>query len=404
MEPSRPPVRARDLGIRIGELSPGPGNAITDVPGVRVGHATIIEGEGPLVVGSGPIRTGVTVVLPPGEPFVESFYAGCHRLNGNGELTGLEWIRENGMLTTPLAITNTHSVGVVRDALITAAVQRRPPVQSWSLPVVGETWDGRLSDTDGQHVRPEHLFAALEDARSGPVAEGNVGGGTGMICHEFKGGIGTASRVVPPADGGWTVGVLVQANHGRRERLSIGGMPIGRAIPTSLVGSPWDDPTPMGEVATPPPGSGSIIVVVATDAPLLPHQCERLAQRAGLGIARVGGSGAHSSGDLFLAFATGNRGLSAADDAEGQARTRVVTALVDPWISPLFWAVIEATEEAIVNALVAARTMTGRDGITAHALPHDSLRRIVATWDAMERDIGRIATAATITAGPPPCH
>ncbi len=396
MEPTTPTVRARDLGIRIGELSPGPANAITDVPGVRVGHATIIEGDGPLRVGSGPIRTGVTVVVPPGEPFAESFYAGCHRLNGNGELTGLEWIRENGMLTTPVAITNTHSVGVVRDALIAAAVRRTPPVQSWSLPVVGETWDGRLNDTDGQHVRPEHLFAALEDAREGRVLEGNVGGGTGMICHEFKGGIGTASRVVAAADGGWTVGVLVQANHGRRERLSIGGMPVGRAIPTSIVPTPWDDPS-----VAPPPGSGSIIVVIATDAPLLPHQCERLAQRAGLGIARVGGSGAHSSGDLFLCFATGNRGMSAVDDAEGQPRTREVTALVDPWISPLFWAVIEATEEAIVNALVAARTMIGRDGITAHALPHDRLRRIVATWDAMQRDIER---DASVTAGPPACR
>jgi D-aminopeptidase len=285
----------------------------------------------------------------------------------------------------------------VRDALITAAVRRRPPIQSWSLPVVGETWDGRLNDTDGQHIRPEHLFAALEDAHDGPVSEGNVGGGTGMICHEFKGGIGTASRVLTPDDGGYTVGVLVQANHGRRERLSIGGMPVGRAIPTTVVPSPWDDP---GTTAPPPPGSGSIIVVVATDAPLLPHQCERLAQRAGLGFARVGASGAHSSGDLFLAFATGNRGLSAADDAEGQAMVRSVTALVDAWISPLFWAVIEATEEAIVNALVAARTMTGRDGITAHALPHDSLRRIVATWDAMERDIERIATAEPPGPGP----
>ncbi len=386
-------VRARDLGIRIGELSPGPANAITDVAGVRVGHATVIDGEGPLVVGSGPVRTGVTVVVPPGEPFSESFYAGCHRLNGNGELTGLEWIRENGMLTTPIAITNTHSVGVVRDALITAAVHRTPPIESWSLPVVGETWDGRLNDTNGQHVRPEHLFAALDDARVGPVSEGNVGGGTGMICHEFKGGIGTASRVISADDGGWTVGVLVQANHGRRDRLAIGGMPVGRAIPTSLVPSPWDDPSPTGEGDPLPPGSGSIIVVIATDAPLLPHQCERLAQRAGLGIARVGGSGAHSSGDLFLCFATGNRGLSAADDTDGQERTRDVTALVDPWMSHLFWATIEATEEAIVNALVAARTMTGRDGITAHALPHDRLRAIVATWDAMIRDLERAASA-----------
>ncbi|MFN8517876.1 MAG: P1 family peptidase [Chloroflexota bacterium] len=378
------PARARDLGLRIGLLEPGPLNAITDVPGVRVGHATILEGDGPLVVGQGPVRTGVTVVVPPGEAFAESFYAGCHRLNGNGELTGLEWVRESGMLTTPVAITNTHSVGVVRDALITAAVRGATTQPHWSLPVVGETWDGRLNDTDGQHVRPEHLFAALDDARGGAVAEGNVGGGTGMVCHEFKGGIGTSSRVVAAADGGWTVGVLVQANYGRRERLTLGGIPVGRAIPTTIVPTPWDDPVPAGS----PPGSGSIIVVVATDAPLLPQHCERLAQRVGLGIARSGGSGAHSSGDLFLAFATGNRGLSAADDTEGQPLTRAITTLVDAWISPLFWAVIEATEEAIANALVAARTMTGRDGITAHALPHDRLRELVVARQTMERSVG----------------
>jgi D-aminopeptidase len=385
-ETSSGPVRARDLGVRIGDLPPGPLNAITDVAGVRVGHSTIIEGDGPLEVGRGPVRTGVTVVVPPGEPFAEAFFAGCHRLNGNGELTGLEWVRESGMLTTPVAITNTHSVGVVRDALITAAVRGGPAHGHWALPVVGETWDGRLNDTDGQHVRPEHLFEALGSAAGGPVVEGNVGGGTGMICHEFKGGIGSASRVLPAADGGWTVGVLVQANHGRRERLSIGGMPAGQAIPASVVPSPWDD-TVAGARPGPPSGAGSIIVVVATDAPLLPHHCERLAQRAGLGIARVGGSGAHSSGDLFLCFATGNRGLTAADDAEGQPLTRSLTALVDAWISALFWAVIEATEEAIVNALVGARTMTGRDGITAHALPHDQLRRLVAAWDTMSRAI-----------------
>jgi D-aminopeptidase len=304
------------------------------------------------------------------------------------------------MLTTPVAITNTHSVGVVRDALVAAAIQQGPADGHWALPVVGETWDGRLNDTDGLHVRPEHLVEALDAAAAGPVPEGNVGGGTGMICHEFKGGIGTASRVLPGADGGWTVGVLVQSNHGRRERLSIGGIPVGRAIPTSVVPTPWDDPAPAGATG-PPPGSGSIIVVVATDAPLLPHHCERLAQRAGLGIARVGGSGAHSSGDLFLCFATGNRGLTAGDDADGQPLTRPVTALVDAWISPLFWAVIEATEEAIVNALVAARTMTGRDGITAHALPHDRVRRLVSAWDTMVRDIDQ---EVAMPLDRPPCR
>jgi D-aminopeptidase len=389
--------RARDLGIRIGLLEPGPLNAITDVPGVRVGHTTIVSGDGPLVVGQGPVRTGVTVIVPGGEPFEESFFAGCHRLNGNGELTGLEWVRESGMLTTPIAITNTHSVGVVRDALITAAVRRGPRDGEWSLPVVGETYDGWLSDMDGQHVHPEHVFAALEAAAGGPVAEGNVGGGTAMICHEFKGGIGTSSRVLPEEDGGWTVGVLVQANYGRRERLTIGGIPVGRAIPTTDVPSAWDDiptggapdaGTTEGVIAggverpTDLAGAGSIIVIVATDAPLLPHQCERMAQRAGLGIARTGGSAAHSSGDLFLCFATGNRSLIVTDDAV-LPHTRPLTALVDAWISPLFWAVIEATEEAIANALVAAWTMTGRDGRTAHALPHDRLRELVAAWDAM---------------------
>ncbi len=382
--------RARDLGIRIGLLEPGPYNAITDVAGVRVGHTTLISGDGPLVVGQGPVRTGVTVIVPGGDPFEEAFFAGCHRLNGNGELTGLEWVRESGLLTTPVAITNTHSVGVVRDALIAAAIARGPRDGEWSLPVVGETYDGRLSDLDGQHVRPEHLFAALDTAAAGPVEEGNVGGGTGMICHEFKGGIGTSSRVLPADDGGWTVGVLVQANYGRRERLTIGGIPVGRAIPTSMVPSAWDDPSDASadtrtlgaERPGDQAGAGSIIVVVATDAPLLPHQCERLAQRAGLGIARAGGSGAHSSGDLFLCFATGNRTLTVTDDAS-LPRTRALTALVDAWISPLFWAVIEATEEAIANALVAARTMTGRDGRMAHALPHDRLRDLVRAWDTM---------------------
>jgi D-aminopeptidase len=385
--------RARDLGIRIGLLEPGPHNAITDVPGVRVGHTTLITGDGPLVPGIGPVRTGVTVIVPGGEPFEEAFFAGCHRLNGNGELTGLEWVRESGMLTTPIAITNTHSVGVVRDALITAAIERGPRDGEWSLPVVGETYDGWLSDMNGQHVRPEHVFAALAAATDGPVTEGNVGGGTGMICHEFKGGIGTSSRVLGPDDGSWTVGVLVQANYGRRERLTLGGIPVGQAIPTTVVPSAWDEVPPTARPAcdgkTPgaerpgdEAGAGSIIVIVATDAPLLPNQCERMAQRAGLGIARAGGSGAHSSGDLFLCFATGNRALTVTDDAT-LPRTREVTALVDAWISPLFWAVIEATEEAIAKALVAARTMRGRARRTAHALPHERLRELNDAWATM---------------------
>ncbi|HET9071259.1 MAG TPA: P1 family peptidase [Acidimicrobiales bacterium] len=370
-------VRAADLGIRIGTGRPGPHNAITDVAGVRVGHTTLIAGDGPLVVGSGPVRTGVTVVVPGDGVGRAQYFAGCHRLNGNGELTGLEWIRESGLLTSPIALTNTHSVGVVRDALVAAEVRSRPREEAyWSLPVVGETWDGMLNDVNGFHVRAEHLFAALDGARPGPVAEGGVGGGTGMICHEFKGGIGTASRVVADAAGGWTVGVLVQANYGERQRLTVDGVPVGREIPISEVPAPE---APPGEV-TLPAGSGSIIAVVATDAPLLPHQCRRLAQRAGLGVARVGGVGAHSSGDLFVAFATGNAGdvyPGGPESVEGPL-SRSVTMLADPWTSPLSEAVVDATEEAILNALVAGATMTGRDGITAHALPHDRVREVLA--------------------------
>jgi D-aminopeptidase len=369
-------MRARDLGISIGLMAPGPLNAITDVMGVRVGHHTLMAGDaGPLLVGQGPVRTGVTVVVPhDGDPFVGAVYAGAHRLNGNGELTGLEWIREAGLLAGPIAITNTHSVGVVRDALVAAASRSgASPESAWALPVVGETWDGWLNDIDGQHVRAEHLDAALEWAAGGPVTEGNVGGGTGMICHRFKGGIGTASRQLPAAEGGFTVGALVQANYGRRERLAIDGVPVGREIGLDEV--PSDR---AADAASPADAdAGSIIVVLATDAPLLPHQCERLAQRAGLGVARSGGAGEHSSGDLFIAFATGNRGLIAADHAGGRPFTREVRVLDDAWISPLFWAAIESTEEAIVNALVAAETMSGQGGHIAHRLPH---QRLIAVW------------------------
>jgi D-aminopeptidase len=339
-------VKARELGLELGRGRPGDANAITDVGGIRVGVTTIIEGES--------VRTGVTVVVPPEEPL----FAGCHRLNGNGELTGLEWIRESGFLTTPVAITNTHSVGVVRDALIAAAVARGMDDDAWSLPVVGETWDGTLNDINGMHVRPEHVFAALDGAQSGPVPEGNVGGGTGMICHGFKGGTGTASRVVAEAEGGYTVGVLVQANHGRRDRLRIDGVAVGEYIGAERV------PLPPRSGAS---GAGSIIAIVATDAPLLPHQCDRLAQRAGLGIARVGGAGENSSGDIFLAFATGNRGLGGTDGASP------VEMLANEQMNALFYAAIEATEEAIVNALLAAETMTGYRGATAHALTPDLL-------------------------------
>jgi D-aminopeptidase len=372
-------MRTRDLGISIGLGEPGPDNAITDVPGVKVGHATIIAGDGPLVVGQGPIRTGVTVVVPPDPDRTNApVFAGCHRLNGNGELTGLEWVRESGLLTGPVAITNTHSVGVVRDALVAVSVERAGARVAWSLPVVGETYDGVLNDINGFHVRAEHLRTALETARGGPVPEGGVGGGTGMICHEFKGGIGTASRVLPADRGAYTVGVLVQANYGKRAWLRVDGVPVGAEITVDEVPSAWGAVRAV-DAAAPPPGTGSIIVVLATDAPLLPHQCERVAQRAGLGIARAGGTGGHTSGDLFIAFATGNR-LPPDDDVHGTPGYDVHVA-GDGVVDALFDAAIEATEEAIINALVAAQTMTGRDGITAHALPHDRLLEIMTRYE-----------------------
>jgi D-aminopeptidase len=331
-------VRARDLGITIGDGVPAPNNAITDVAGVCVGHTTLIEGDS--------VRTGVTMVVPPETPL----FAGCHRLNGNGELTGLEWMRESGFLTTPIGITNTFSVGVVRDAIAAASADE----DAWSLPVVGETFDGFLNDIRGQHVTAEHAHAALEGAHGGMVEEGNVGGGTGMVCHEFKGGIGTASRAV----NGYVVGVLVQANYGRRSRFRVDGVPVGK-----LIGDRIPEPAGGDE-------SGSIIGIVATDTPLLPHQCDRLAQRAGLGVGRMGGTAAHSSGDLFLAFATGNRGLA----ADGEIPLRMLS---DSEITPFYDAVIEATEEAILNAMLAAKTMRGRNGHTVHALEPELLREVL---------------------------
>ena len=332
-------MRARDLAIELGEGTPAAHNAITDVAGVCVGHTTLIEGAA--------IRTGVTAVVPPETPL----FAGCHRLNGNGELTGLEWVRESGLLTTPIGLTNTFSVGVVRDAIAAASADE----DAWSLPVVGETYDGFLNDIRGQHVRAEHVHSALTDASAETVAEGNVGGGTGMICHGFKGGIGTASRTV----GDYVVGVLVQANYGRRDRFRVNGVPVGKLIGEQI---------PAPERAR---DTGSIIGIVATDAPLLPHQCDRLAQRAGLGVGRTGGTGAHSSGDLFLAFATGNRGLASSE------REVSLRMLSDTEITPFYEAVIDATEEAILNALLAAETMIGRDGNTAYALDPELLLEVV---------------------------
>jgi D-aminopeptidase len=327
-------LRSRELGIALGDLQPGPLNAITDVAGTRVGHTTLVEGDD--------VRTGVTVVLPnaDGSPV----FAAPHRLNGNGELTGLEWVRESGLLTTPVAITNTFSVGVVRDALVRHQHERG--LGLWHLPVVGETYDGRLNDIAGMHVRAEHVFAAIAAAGDGAVGEGAVGGGTGMIAHGFKGGIGTASRLTP---NGHVLGVLVQANHGRRSRFTVDGVNVGRRLEIPLPGT--DE------------AAGSIIVLVATDAPLLPHQCARVAQRAALGIGRLGGAGENSSGDLILAWATGNRIEGAAVES-----LEMLTELDE-----LFYAAIEATEEAILNAMLAATTMTGRGGLTVHALDGDLL-------------------------------
>lgn len=357
--------RARELGIEVGTLEPGAHNGITDVPGVCVGHCTLIEGEGPRLTGIGPVRTGVTVVMPVAEPWRRPVFAGTHRLNGNGELTGLEWLRESGLLTTFVGLTNTHSVGVVRDALVAHEVSRRTPGELFfSLPVVGETFDGMLNDINGFHVRAGHVEAAIAAAVDGPVAEGSVGGGTGMICHGFKGGIGTASRRVPAGGAQYTIGVLVQANHGARSRLTVNGVPIGESLGVDVVPAP-----PFPDEA--PPGTGSIIVVVATDAPLLPLQCKRLAQRAGLGVARTGGAGEHGSGDIFLSFATGN--TLPAEFTSSDAAEVPVRVLSNEHITALFYATIEATEEAILGAMLASDTMVGADGTTAHALPADRL-------------------------------
>ena len=366
-------MRSRELGIRFGDAEPGPLDAITDVAGVRVGSVTLHEGED--------VRTGVTVILPSeADVGAEQLFAGTHTLNGNGELTGLEWVRESGRLTTPIALTNTHSVGVVRDALVAHSVSGRGDDDSfsWALPVVGETWDGMLNDINGHHVRPEHVDEAIAKASGGPVEEGACGGGTGMICHGFKGGIGTASRVIGEEHGGYTVGVLVQANHGWRERLSVAGVPVGRLIGTDVV------PGPSASMPDSAAGAGSIIVIVATDAPLLPHQCRRIAQRASLGIARTGGAGEHSSGDILLAFSTAQQSLPPSeieDDAEPV--TVPITMFVDSHSVHLYHATIEATEAAIVHALLAAETTTGRKGVTAHGLEPDVLLEAMKRFRAV---------------------
>ncbi|HEY7737569.1 MAG TPA: P1 family peptidase [Candidatus Limnocylindria bacterium] len=368
--------RARDLGIRLGHGRPGPHNAITDVAGVRVGHTTLISGDGPLVVGQGPVRTGVTAIVPhDGDVWREPVFAGSFSLNGNGEMTGLLWIEESGLLSSIIGLSNTHAIGVVHDALVRSAVATTGIHLPWTLPVASETWDGQLNDIDGMHVRTEHVMAAIAAATGGPVAEGTVGGGTGMICHEFKGGVGTASRVLPPGGGGWTVGALVQANYGDRDQLRIDGVPVGDEIGLDELSSPYGDER--SAVAWPEPGAGSIIGIVATDAPLLPHQCVALAKRAALGAARVGCYASLGSGDIFLAFATGNRGLASEERPVPPGATVRSEMVAGAALTPLLLATTEAVEEAIVNCLVAAETMVGRDGITAHALPHDRLVEVM---------------------------
>lgn len=368
--------RARDLGVPF-EGAPGRENAITDVAGVTVGHSTIISGEGTLTVGKGPVRTGVTAVLPRGrDSLAKPSFAGWFSQNGNGEMTGTTWIEESGFLEGPLMITNTHSVGVVRDAVIQWRIQRGPPDASgywWSLPVVAETYDGMLNDINGFHVKERHAFEALDSARGGAVPEGNVGGGTGMVAYGFKGGIGTSSRVVTIDGATYTVGVLVQANFGRRPQLTIAGVPVGKEIPLSppqaaMLG---DDPA-RGDL-------GSIIIVVATDAPLLPHQLKRLARRATLGMARTGGLSGNGSGDIFLAFSTANPD---AFKASGLAALQMVS---NEEISPVFDATAWATEEAIVNAMVAAEAMTGANNRRVERLPHERLRDTLRKFNRLSR-------------------
>ncbi|MGE0439128.1 MAG: P1 family peptidase [Gemmatimonadales bacterium] len=364
--------RARDLGIPL-EGTTGPLNAITDVAGVEVGFTTVIAGDGRLVRGKGPVRTGVTAILPRGKESDQPVYAAWFTLNGNGEMTGTTWVEESGFLGGPVMITNTHSVGVVHDAVIEWVVGKGRAFD-WSLPVVAETWDGGLNDINGFHVTREHALGAIDGARSGPVAEGNVGGGTGMVCNQFKGGTGTASRRISVLGTGYTVGVLVQCNYGGRSRLTVAGAPIGREIPDLL---PCYARLPDGQWAGQPHcedgrgedggDQGSIIVVVATDVPLLPHQLKRVVKRAALGIGKMGGIGGDSSGDIFIAFSTANAGAAAAD------RVVSVSAIPNDVINPVFEATIDATGEAILNAMLAARTMTGANGRRVYELPHDRL-------------------------------
>jgi D-aminopeptidase len=373
--------RSRDLGIPF-EGTPGRWNGITDVDGVEVGHVTLISGEGKLKVGSGPVRTGVTSIFPRGKRTVAPVFAGCFALNGNGEMTGTHWVEEAGVLEGPITLTNGYSVGTARDGVLTWLREHAKDLGAdkydddfGGLPVVAETWDGDLSDVKGFHVKQKNVLDALDAAKTGPVAEGNVGGGTGMICYDFKGGIGTSSRKLSKASGGYTVGVLVQCNFGQREQLRIAGIPVGKEIPLKEI--------PVGkkaETGKPEPAKekGSLIIVIATDAPLLPHQLKRLARRGAHGLARTGGVSGNGSGDLFLAFSTAN--------VEGVRPTGVnpVRMLANGDMDDLFSATVQATEEAIVNALVAAKDMTGADGYTARALPHQRIGELLKKYKPRE--------------------
>jgi L-aminopeptidase/D-esterase-like protein len=345
--------RARDLGVPF-EGTPGPLNAITDVAGVEVGHTTLVSGDA--------VRTGVTVVLPEGKRGRNQVFAAWFTLNADGEMTGTTWIEESGILEGPVAITNTHSVGTVHQAVIEWSV-RNVEGLIWSLPVVAETWDGGLNDINGFHVKPEHVFAAIEGAQGGAVAEGNVGGGTGMIAYQFKGGIGTSSRLVETDQGRFTVGALVQANYGVRSQLRIAGVPVGQEI-QDLMPEPGRDG-----------GDGSIIIVIATDAPVLPHQLKRIAKRASLGLGRNGSIASNGSGDIFIAFSTAHKNIGT--EAGGLYDLKM---LGNAELDPLFQATVEASEEAVINALAAAETMTGRNGRTVYALPHDRLREILRKY------------------------
>jgi L-aminopeptidase/D-esterase-like protein len=356
--------RARDLGVPF-DGTPGAFNAITDVKGVEVGHTTLISGSGKLKVGEGPVRTGVTAVLPRGRDSQDPVFGAWFMLNGNGEMTGTTWLEDSGFLDGPVMITNTHSVGVVRDAVIAWRVKKAPPDQNgyeWSLPVVAETYDGDLNDINGFHVKPADAWHALDTAHSGAVEEGNVGGGTGMICNEFKGGIGTSSRVLDTKYGGYTVGVLVQCNYGWRSQLRIAGVPVGREIPDHTVKN--DD-------------VGSIIVVVATDAPVIPTQLKRMVRRVSLGLGRDGSFSGDGSGDIFVAFSTANPG------AAGSNSAHQITMLPNEWMNPLFLATVQATEEAVINAMVAAETMKGINDVEVIALPHDRLREVLKRYNRL---------------------